>query len=138
MRYMASARHTRRLPDLGSPNGLPDESESGLDRHLRGTSMPSFTSHSTHLPSLIPLTTQSTPVISPVASYSAQPVVCPQVQRCVSHQSKALSTRFSDTGLTSKERRQIMHPSPSPPSPVPRVLSPSHLPQGNQAIASAP
>ena len=53
---------------------------SGSD-HLRGTNVLHSTSRTTHLPSPISPTTQPTPVTSPVASHSAQPVVC-QLQRC--------------------------------------------------------
>ena len=49
--------------------------------HLRGTNILHSTCHSTHLPSPISPTTQPTPVILPVASYSAQPVY-PQLQWC--------------------------------------------------------
>ena len=55
-------------------------SMSGSD-HLRGTNILHSISRGTHLPSPISPTTQPTPVISPVVSYSAQPVY-PQLQRC--------------------------------------------------------
>lgn len=49
--------------------------------HLRAPNPLYSTSRNSQLPSPISPTTQPTPVISPVSSYSAQPVACPQFQR---------------------------------------------------------
>ena len=71
------------VPTVFLTSGHPMVSSMSGSNHLHDTNILHSTSCGTHLPSPISPTTQPTPVISPVASYSAhwQPVF-PQLQWC--------------------------------------------------------
>ncbi|KAH0827541.1 hypothetical protein J3R83DRAFT_4262 [Lanmaoa asiatica] len=70
------------IPTVFLTSGRPMVSPVSGSDHLHTPNILHSTSYNTQLPSPISPTTQPTPVISPVASYSAHPIICPQLPRC--------------------------------------------------------
>ncbi|KAF8558021.1 hypothetical protein OG21DRAFT_1434198 [Imleria badia] len=70
------------IPSVFLTSGRPLVAPLSGSDHIHASSVPHSTSRNTHLPSPVSPTTQPPPDISPVASYSAQPVVRPQLTWC--------------------------------------------------------